>query len=248
MIAREKTIAREPANAHDPDAAVAPIAAAIGEPARARMLYCLVDGRARTSTELAVVADVTPSTASVHLQRLKAQRLVKVFAQGKHRYYSLDRPDVAAALEALNVLAGGASGFVPNTPHCLRGARTCYDHMAGTLGVALYDRFTSLGWLTPAAPADASCDLTPKGQTALGALGVDLEQARAARRRFAFACLDWSERRPHLGGALGAAVLRLALRKRWVAQDLDSRILRVTPAGRRELPARIGVPAAALVA
>src|SRR5580698_7308975 len=104
---------------HD-DAAVSEVAAAIGEPARARMLYCLVDGRARTSTELAVVADVTPSTASVHLQRLKAQRLVKVLAQGKHRYYSLDRPDVAAALEALNVLAGGAGqGFAPNTPQHL---------------------------------------------------------------------------------------------------------------------------------
>src|SRR5215467_3146014 len=95
--------------AHDPDAAVAPIAAAIGEPARARMLYSLIDGRARTSTELAVVAGVTPSTASIHLQRLKARQLVKVVAQGKHRYYTLDRPDVARALEALNVVAGGES-------------------------------------------------------------------------------------------------------------------------------------------
>ena len=90
------------------DAAVSGIAAAIGEPARARMLYCLLDGRARTSTELAVVAEVTPSTASVHLQRLKALRLVKVFAQGKHRYYSLDGANVALALEALSVLAGGS--------------------------------------------------------------------------------------------------------------------------------------------
>ena len=119
----------------DPDAAVAPIAAAIGEPARARMLYHLVDGRARTSTELAVVAEVSPSTASVHLQRLKAQRLVKMFAQGKHRYYSLDRPEVASTLESLYVLAGGTGKvWAPNTPHRLRGARTCYDHIAGTLG------------------------------------------------------------------------------------------------------------------
>jgi len=124
----------------DVDAPVAAIAAAIGEPARARMLYCLVDGRARTSTELAVVANVTPSTASVHLQRLKAERLVKVLAQGKHRYYSLERADVAAALEALSVLAGGARDrFVARTPHRLREARTCYDHIAGTLGVALHD-------------------------------------------------------------------------------------------------------------
>jgi len=229
-------------NVHDPDAAVAPIAAAIGEPARARMLYCLVDGRARTSTELAVVADVTPSTASVHLQRLRDQRLVKVAAQGKHRYYSLDRPDVAAALEALNVLAGGANTrFVPNTPHHLRAARTCYDHIAGTLGVALYDRFTALGWLKTTDDADDARDITTKGSAAFEALGIDVETARASRRRFAFACLDWSERRSHLGGALGAAVLQLALKKRWVAQDLDSRILRVTPTGSRELRSRFGV-------
>lgn len=114
------------------------------------MLYCLVDGRARTSTELAAVADVTPSTASVHLQRLKTQRLVKVFAQGKHRYYSLEGADVAIALESLSVLAGASWGsFGPSTPHRLRAARTCYDHLAGTLGVSLHDRFKALGWLSP---------------------------------------------------------------------------------------------------
>src|SRR5580700_5573 len=101
------------------------IAAAIGEPARARMLYCLVDGHARTSTELAMVAEVSPSTASVHLNRLKTQHLVSVRAQGKHRYYSLDGANVAAALEALSVLAGGSRGtFVPGTPSRLRAART----------------------------------------------------------------------------------------------------------------------------
>src|SRR5262245_29234040 len=109
-----------------PDMALSSIAAAIGEPARTRMLYCLLDGRARTSTELAVVAEVSPSTASVHLQRLKTERLVKVFAQGKHRYYSLESTNVAAALEALSVLVGSRDTFVPNTPSRLRAARTCY--------------------------------------------------------------------------------------------------------------------------
>src|SRR5580692_7233262 len=103
------------------DYAVAGIAAAIGEPARARMLYCLMDGHARTSTELAIVAEVSPSTASVHLNRLKTQRLVKVLVQGKHRYYSLDGPDVASVLEGLSVLGGSSQDaldtFVPNTPH-----------------------------------------------------------------------------------------------------------------------------------
>src|SRR5271155_5226864 len=107
------------------DATASGIAAAIGEPARAQMLYCLLDGRARTSTELAVVAEVTASTASVHLQRLKTLRLVKVFAQGKHRYYSLGGDNVAAALEALSVLAGESRpAFVPTTPSRLRAART----------------------------------------------------------------------------------------------------------------------------
>src|SRR5437899_6376124 len=110
------------------DVVAASIAAAIGEPARTRMLYCLVDNRARTSTELAVVAGVSPSTASVHLSRLRAERLVKVIVQGRHRYYSLNGAGVARVLEGLSVLAGGARAkLVANTPNRLRTARTCYD-------------------------------------------------------------------------------------------------------------------------
>jgi DNA-binding transcriptional ArsR family regulator len=115
---------------------LARLAAAIAEPARARMLCSLMDGRARTSTELAVIAEVSPSTASVHLAKLKQQELVKVLAQGKHRYYSLHDERVAATLESLMVLAGTRSRpFVPNTPSHLRWARTCYDHMAGANGL-----------------------------------------------------------------------------------------------------------------
>jgi DNA-binding transcriptional ArsR family regulator len=227
----------------DPDAAVSGIAAAIGEPARARMLYCLMDGHARTGTELAIVAGVSPSTASVHLNRLKTEHLVKVLVQGKHRYYSLDSPDVATALEALSVVAGCARGeFVPSTPGPLRAARTCYDHLAGAVGVALHDRFQVMGWLS-AGPGRESgeYDLTPEGVKAFVALGIDIEASRALRRRFAFACLDWSERRPHLGGALGAAVLKVALKRRWVVQDLDSRALTVTSLGRREILSRLGI-------
>jgi DNA-binding transcriptional ArsR family regulator len=225
------------------DAAVSRIAAAIGEPARARMLYCLSDGRARTSTELAVVAEVSPSTASVHLQLLKGQRLVKVFAQGKHRYYSLENANVAAVLESLSVLAGPSrEAFVPHTPSRLRLARTCYDHIAGTLGVSLHDRFLALGWVS-AGSGDIrnSCDLTLNGARALAALGIDVEATRGLRRRFAYACVDWSERRPHLGGALGAAVLGMALKRQWVVQDLDSRALGITGLGRREMQARFGL-------
>jgi DNA-binding transcriptional ArsR family regulator len=225
------------------DGAVSRIAAAIGEPARARMLYCLLDGRARTSTELAMIADVTPSTASVHLQRLKTRRLVKVFAQGKHRYYSLEGTNVAAALEALSVLAGGSrDAFVPNTPNRLRAARTCYDHLAGTLGVSLHDRFKALGWLSSSSGADNAYELTPRGAKAFGALGIDIDATRTLRRRFAYACVDWSERRPHLGGAVGAALLNLTLKRKWVIQDLDSRALTVTSKGRREMLAHFGLP------
>jgi DNA-binding transcriptional ArsR family regulator len=224
------------------DDTVAAIAAAIGEPARARMLYCLADGRAHTSTELAVVADVTPSTASVHLQRLRAQRMVTVFSQGKHRYYSLEGPGVAAVLEALSVLAGRSGrSSTPRTPTRLRAARTCYDHIAGSLGVSLHDRFTSLGWLANGIDDDHSYEVTPAGEKALEALGLDIAATRALRRRFAFACVDWSERRPHLGGALGAALLQILLRRRWIVRDPDSRALTVTSAGRRELLARFGM-------
>ncbi|MDB5483885.1 MAG: transcriptional regulator, ArsR family [Caulobacteraceae bacterium] len=220
---------------------VAAIAAAIGEPARARMLYALMDGHARTSTELAIIADVGAPTASTHLGRLKAAALVDVVAQGKHRFYRLDGPDVAAVLESLNVLAGSKVAFTPNTPRRLRAARTCYDHMAGAVGVALHDRLQALEWLTPA-PGDppGRYEVTPPAATAFEALGLDMAAVRAQRRRFACACLDWSERRPHLGGALGAAQVSLALRRRWLEQDLDSRALSVTPLGRRELASRFG--------
>ncbi len=218
------------------DVAVSGIAAAIGEPARARMLYSLVDGHARTSTELAIVAEVSPSTASAHLNRLKSERLVKVFVQGKHRYYSLDGPNVAGALEGLSVLAGlPRRRFVPNTPSRLRTARTCYDHLAGSLGVSLHDRFQALGWLS------ADYDVTLQGAAAFRAMGLDLDAARALRRRFAYACLDWSERRPHLGGGLGAALLGVLLKRKWVVPDLDSRALGVTSIDRREMHARFGL-------
>jgi DNA-binding transcriptional ArsR family regulator len=222
------------------DLAVSRIAAAIGEPARAYMLYCLMDGHARTSTELATVAEVSPSTASAHLSRLKSERLVKVLVQGRHRYYSLEGRAVAKALEGLSVLAGGVrERFEPNTPSRLRLARTCYDHMAGTVAVSLHDRFKELGWL---ATGDGDAySVTVSGAKAFEALGIDLEAARLLRRRFAYACLDWSERRPHIGGALGATLLTVALKKRWMTQDLDSRALGVTGLGRREMLGRFDI-------
>ncbi len=226
----------------DPDVAVSKIAAAIGEPARVRILYCLLDGRARTSTELAVVADVTPSTTSVHLNRLKAERLVKVLAQGKHRYYSLQGPDVAGALEALSIIAGRSpKRNVANTPSRLVMARTCYDHMAGKLGVMLHSRFKAMGWLSISSRKGNSCDLTIDGVKGFESLGIDVQETRAARRRFAYECLDWSERQPHLAGALGAALLEVARKRKWVVEDLDSRALSITSHGQGEILKRFAI-------
>jgi DNA-binding transcriptional ArsR family regulator len=219
------------------------IAAAIGEPARVRILYRLVDGQARTSTELSVVAGVSPSTASVHLHRLKEAHLVKVLVEGKHRFYSLQGSAVARALEELSVLAGRSRNVqVPSAPSRLAAARTCYDHLAGKVGVSLHDRLTAMGWLsTYSNGGDGSYDLTLDGVKGFEKLGIEVEATRALRRRFAYACLDWSERRPHLGGALGAALLNIALQRKWLIRDLDSRALDITRSGRREMLTRFGL-------
>lgn len=228
-------------NADDPELALSRIAAAIAEPARTRMLCCLLDGHARTSTELAIVADVTPSTASVHLAKLREQRLVEVVASGKHRYYRLAGEQVAAALESLQVVAGGAPRFTPSTPDRLRHARTCYDHLAGTIGVQLHDCLLEKGWLAHAPDSAGDYRVTEAGAQELVALGLDIDGMRKLRRRFACPCLDWSERRPHLGGALGAGLLQLLQKQAWVEQDLDSRALQLTAKGRRQLTARFGL-------
>jgi hypothetical protein len=146
-------------------------------------------------------------------------------------------PAVANALEGLSVLAGSRRQFVPNTPERLRAARTCYDHIAGGLGVSLHDRLRERGWLSE------DYDVTTEGAKSMRALGIDMDATRALRRRFAFPCLDWSERRPHLGRALGAALLKVALKRRWVTQDLDSRALTITNLGRRELSSRFEIDA-----
>jgi DNA-binding transcriptional ArsR family regulator len=225
------------------DIAAAEIAQAIGEPTRARMLYALMDGTAHTATELSVIADIGASTASAHLNRLKAANLVTVTAQGKHRYYSLSSAEVARVLESLSVIAG-PRGLAPGprVPARLREARACYDHMAGAVGVAVHDRLVARGWIRGVHGDDErNYEVTPAGLDGFHLLGVDVEAARAQRRRFACACLDWSERRPHLAGALGAEVLKAWLKQRWIVADLDSRALSITDKGRKEMAARLDV-------
>lgn len=227
-------------HAEHPDIGVSQVAAAIAEPARTKMLCSLMDGHARTATELASLADVSASTASAHLARLKDLALVRLYVQGRHRYYSLADKRVAQALEALMVIGQNpAPTFKPHTPDRLQFARTCYDHMAGTLAVLLHDRLLEGGWLVET--DEQAYRLSESGEALFEGLGVEVRDLSTLRRRFACPCLDWSMRRPHLGGSLGAALLQVALQRKWVTQDLDSRALALTVVGRKEMAARFGV-------
>ena len=212
---------------------LANVAAAIADPARARMLCCLLDGRARTATELAVVAQKSPSTASSHFQKLLEQGLVTLVSQGKHRYFQLANTDVAKALEALLSLTSfEAPAFKPSTPCHLRHARTCYDHLAGEVGVLLHDALLAGEWMYQ---EQGDYGLTPKGIERLSRMGMDLSVDTPTRRRFAYPCLDWSQRCAHVGGTLGAALLGHMVREKWVVRALDSRALTVTAKGRKRL-------------
>ena len=231
-FARERIMDVTPALA-SADAGLAQLAGAIAEPARARMLCSLLDGHARTATELSVLAEVGASTASAHLTRLCKDGLLTVVAQGKHRYYRLASAEAAQALEALLVVAGFSRPlFTPSTPDRLRHARTCYDHMAGAVAVALHDQLMAQQWLHE---ADGNYALSQAGMAGMAALGIDAPALARQRRRFACPCLDWSERRAHIGGALGAAILQLALRRGWAEREFDSRALRVPEKNRHHL-------------
>lgn len=214
------------------------VASAIAEPARGRILCHLMDGTARTATELATVAGIAASTASAHLSRLVDAGLLEVVAQSRHRYYRLTGEEVARSLETLLVVAEPTGRFKSSTPGSLRLARTCYDHAAGELGVQWHDRLFERGWLEKGAGKD-EYDLSAAGKSALASYGIDISVAR--RRKLAYPCIDWSERRPHLAGALGSALLKLGMDRQWIRRSLEDRALIVTPRGRRELHEAFGI-------
>lgn len=225
---------------------LAPIANLIGEPARAAMLSELLGGGALTATELATRAGVAPSTASEHLTRLVAGGLLHVQTQGRHRYYRLAGPQVARTLEALGAHGrpdDGGDAFEREVLDGLRFGRTCYDHLAGRLGVALRAALIERGVLVE---DGAEHRVTPEGEAWFATLAIDLQAVRRARRSFARSCLDWSERRPHLAGALGAALLERLIELGWIVPQPGERAVRLTPAGRlgleRELGLRIPAP------
>jgi len=219
----------------EPD--LAAVGAAIGNRARAEMLIELLGGRALTAGELARTARVSPSSASAHLATLTASGLLAIEKQGRHRYYRLAGREVAEALEALEALGPPqpAKSLAGSNRHrAERAARSCYDHMAGALGVAVTDRLCELGALDP-----SSLSLMDPGP--FGALGVNPDAVAGGRRPMTRSCLDWSERRPHLAGALGAALLETGLERGWLERRRSGRALLLTPTGRDGFADAIGL-------
>jgi DNA-binding transcriptional ArsR family regulator len=215
------------------------IGALLADPGRAAMLWALMDGSARPAGELTLIAGLSPSAASAHLARLTEGGLLALDVRGRHRYYRIATPDIAAAIEALMNIAEAATPQpatrpVRTVPLEMRHARTCYDHMAGEVAVSVFERFVDDGLLVF---DGGHLDATSDGAARLRDLGVDVGMLRAKRRRFACTCLDWSERRPHLGGALGAALLDAWLTSGWIEHASRARVLRITPLGQREFDA-----------
>ncbi|WP_245593514.1 ArsR/SmtB family transcription factor [Azospirillum halopraeferens] len=217
---------------------LAAVAAVIGDTARANMLVALMGGRALTAGELAWHAGVSPQTTSGHLTRLRDAGLIAQIRQGRHRYHRLAGPEVAQAIEGLMALAAvGPPRHRPVGPRdaALRAARTCYDHLAGRLGTGLADALAAAGHVVP---GDGVAHVSDAGRRFLAdALAIDLpaigSPAESGRRPLCRTCLDWSERRPHLAGRLGAALLDRSLERGWILRCRDSRAVTVTAAGER---------------
>ncbi len=205
------------------------IGSAIVEPARSKMLGALMDGRARTATELALEADVTPSTASSHLVKLRQAGLISLAAQGRHRYFRLATAEIAALLEQLMGMAAekGAVRFRPRDEG-LRRARVCYDHLAGEAGVELLQRMRGRRLLRG---GDDLLELTAEGESWLGNFGIDVADLRGKKRPLLRSCLDWSERRVHLAGAVGAAILTRLLELHFAKRDSLGRAVAISPRG-----------------
>ena len=213
---------------------IARIASLVGDPARASMLTALLDGGALTASELALEAGVTLPTASSHLSRLTQGGLLKLAAQGRHRYFSLAGPQVAAMLESIMGVAAsvGPQRARPGPREAtLRQARVCYDHLAGEHAVAMLDGFLARGIVVDAG-GDGAMRLGPDGPGFFSCVGIDVSDLASRRRPVCRACLDWSVRRSHLAGSLGAAILDHVLERKWARREAGSRAIRFTPPGR----------------
>lgn len=217
-----------------PEPRFAKIASMIGDPTRARMLSALMGGEFLAAGELAAAAGVSPQTASMHIAKLLDAELIVLRTQGRHRYVRLAGEEVAHALEALSFVAersANADKWAQGAYRPLKAARTCYSHLAGELGVALFDGLLRRGTIVPDA---GHFRLTPVGRVEVSRLGVPLPDASmsaSAARRFARPCLDWSERRDHLNGTLATALLEHGIERKWLARVAGSRALTLSPAG-----------------
>ena len=216
------------------------VAGLLGEPARTRILTALLTGRALTGKELAYFAGVSAATASSHLSRLVGGNLLAMEKQGRYHYYRLRSAEVARAIEGLMTVATVPSNGWPPHHHvapALREARMCYDHVAGRLGVAVCDMLVRRHHVVL---VDGGGEVTPTGERFFAGLGVDLPKARSAKRHYCRGCIDWTERRHHISGAVGAALAETFLARRLIERVSDSRALTVTALGRTTLAA-IGV-------
>jgi len=220
---------------------IARIAGLIGEPARAEMLTALMSGQALTATELAEVAGIGKPGASAHLAKLLDARLLSLQVQGRHRYYQLADDDVARLLEQLMGVAFRAGAVRlkagPREP-ALRQARVCYDHLAGDQGVRVFDSLLERRLLKPLRGEPQQLQPSADGAAFFGTLGIDVAALAAQRRPLCRRCLDWSERRHHLGGAIGAALLDRFYALGWARRAADSRVVTLTPPGERQLRER----------
>jgi DNA-binding transcriptional ArsR family regulator len=221
---------------------IASVAELIGEPARAAMLLALMDGRSLTAGELALIANVSAQSTSAHLSKMSAGGLLKAQSSGRHRYYQLANSDVAHVIEALGTIATlpPSSAALPDRKSLdIRTARTCYEHLAGRIAVAITAALQQEKIIRPCGERDY--DLGPNGCAWFLALGIDVEPLRRTRRKFARRCLDWTERQPHVAGALGAALCARTIALGWFAKRRETRVLRITHRGAGELRSRFGI-------
>lgn len=218
------------------------VAALVGDTARATMLAALMGGQALTASELAALARISKSTASGHLGKLTAARLLSVTQKRRNRYYRIASPLVARMLESIKAVAAleTPARYQPRSAQddALRFARTCYDHLAGRLGVAIADALVAKKFVVL---SEEGGEVTPAGARFLAKFGAKLTAKTSGRRIFCRACLDWSERRYHVAGLVGAEIWRRCLELGWVTRQRDTRAIRLTTAGRRGLRETLGV-------
>jgi DNA-binding transcriptional ArsR family regulator len=220
---------------------IAEIAALVGEPARATMLSALLDGRALPANELAFAARITPQTASTHLAKLTEAGLLSVIRNGRHRYFRLASPTVVQMLDGIVAVA------IENRPRYrplsrqakeLSAARICYIHLAGRLSVDITDVFTAREYIVL---SDEAAEITTAGTRFLDEFGIDLSALSSTRRRFCRFCIDWTERRPHIAGAVGAALTKRYFNLGWIERMKHSRAVTVTPSGKRGFLETFGI-------